>query len=813
MKISRVYGKNRQTAQEGIIQNLLETLHEVLWVFTPDFKTLLYINPAVEEIFGCTAEQLYAQSDLWMRCVHTDDQNLVAQWMHDSGEVSYRIVRPNGQMRWLHSRAQVIYDANGQPSSVNGITCDITQRKHVDNTLLHLVESEREENRIAQILREIATILSQDLNYDFVLDHLLKQVARIVPFDGACVMLVRNERAYVARYRGYDQPGYEASGILVGGRSFDIQTTPNLRYLFESQQAMAIPDTRAFSDWVQVEKFEYRSWVGAPFVHEGQVDAFLSLDKLEPNFYGPIHAQRLALFAKQASLALSNAKLFAETLEALEHEQKLGEITRAISSELDLPVVLQQVVRLAVELAGAEAGTMSILDDEMQALRYPYIYNLPAELKTLVVKNGEGVVWDVIYKRQPLMLNHYAAAAHADPRWAATGVQSIIIVPVVVGNACLGALTVAAYSREHSFEARDCDLVEMVGRQAGIAIQNARLFEAIARRANEAETLRQAAADVNSALDLDKVLEKILERLESVIPYDSASIFLFEEDHMRMKAGRGLPNLAELLGRQYAPDNPLFKAIEENGSAIILEDAQTDPRFERWGNATYIHGWIGLPLRVRYENIGYLIIDSQQVGAYRQADADLGQAFADEVAIAIENARLFQQVQQLAITDPLTGLYNRRYFTEAANREFDRARRYQDPLTVIMIDLDRFKLVNDTYGHLVGDRALISVANRCQQSLRDVDILARLGGEEFIVLLPKTTLEGAYPVAERLHDHIMTQPVDAGRQQIFVSASMGIAALSEDCADLQTLIDRADRALYVTKNAGRGAISVWSEDK
>jgi diguanylate cyclase (GGDEF)-like protein/PAS domain S-box-containing protein len=803
-------------AQEKIIHNLLETLHEVLWAFTPDFKTLLYVNPAVEEVFGYTAEQLYAQSDLWIRCVHPDDQILVTQLMQESwrnsDEVSYRIVRPDGQMRWLRSRAHMIYDSDGKPLSVNGITFDISERKKAENALQKLAENEREENRIAQILREIATILSQDLNYDLVLDHLLKQVARIVPFDGACVMLVRNERAYVARYLGYDQPGYEDSRLLIGGRSFAISTTPNLHYMFESQQAMAIPDTRAFSDWVQVEKFEYRSWVGAPFVHEGQVDAFLSLDKLEPNFYGPIHAQRLSLFAKQASLALSNAKLFAETLEALEHEQKLGEITRAISSELDLPVVLQQVVRLAVELAGAEAGTMSLLDDEMQALRYLYIYNLPAELKSLIVKNGEGVVWDVIYKRQPLLLNHYAAAPHADPRWAATGVQSIIIVPVVVGNACLGALTVASYNAEYSFEARDCDLVEMVGRQAGIAIQNARLFESIARRANEAETLRQAAADVNSALDLDKVLEKILERLDSVIPYDSASIFLFEEDHMRMKAGRGLPNLTELLARWYATNNPLFQAIEKARSAIILEDAQDDPRFERWGDATYIHGWIGLPLRVRYENIGYLIIDSQQVGAYRQTDADLAQAFADEVAIAIENARLFQQVQQLAITDPLTGLYNRRYFTEAANREFDRAQRYHDPLSIIMIDLDRFKQVNDTYGHLAGDRALISVANRCQQSLRDVDILARLGGEEFIVLLPQTTLEGAYLVAERLHDHIMTQAVDAGSQKIFVSASMGIATLSENCLDLQTLIDRADRALYVTKNAGRGAISVWSED-
>jgi len=371
---------------------------------------------------------------------------------------------------------------------------------------------------------------------------------------------------------------------------------------------------------------------------------------------------------------------------------------------------------------------------------------------------------------------------------------------------------VLSYDPERRFEARDRDLVETVGRQAGVAIRNARLFQAAQQRAIEAETLRQAASAVSSALELSEVLDQILSQLASVIPYDSAAIFLVEDNRLRMKAGRGLPDLEELLGQTYAMDDLLFKVIEETGRPLILADAQADQRFQRWNPGdSYIHGWIGLPLRVHEQKIGFLTIDSCVVGAYQAAHADLAQAFADEVAIAIENARLFEQVQFFAITDPLTGLYNRRYFFEAARREFERARRYSSPLSVILIDLDLFKRVNDTYGHLAGDRVLVTIAQRCRAALREVDVLARYGGEEFIFLLPQTDLDGSYLLAERLRTDIMEHPIDWGSQHIEVSASLGIAQLDPFCDDVLSLIHHADLALYETKHTGRGRITVWDE--
>jgi diguanylate cyclase (GGDEF)-like protein len=675
-----------------------------------------------------------------------------------------------------------------------------------------LFEAERMERHVATELREIANVFSQSLNYDSILDRVLDEVPRIVPYDGANILLLRDGQMYVARQRGYDQEGIEVEKA-VAALSLPLDKTPNLNRLVQTAQPLLISDTRADPEWILLEHVPYHSWLGAPLILEDKVEAILSLDKLEPNFYTPAHAARLSLFAGQAGLALRNAQLFAQTMDALERERHLSEITRAITSELDLSSVLQNVVRLAVELAGAEAGSMSILDADTGNLTSPYLYNLDLDPELARPYPQVGIVWETIQSRRATILEDYTNHPNADPVWVAAGIHAAISVPVIAGNTCLGGLGVFVFDPEYRFNARSLALVELVGRQAGIAVRNARLFESAQRRAIEAETLRQAASAVNSALEIKEVLDKILEQLKTVLPYDSASVFLLEDGHLKLKAAQGFPDLEELLERDYPVNNPLNQAIDEANAPVVIKDAQIDPRFLQWGNPRRIHGWIGLPLKVRDEKIGYLTVDSFKADVYNTMHAELAQAFAIEASIAIENARLFSQVQRLAITDPLTGLYNRRYFFEAARREFERARRYNSAMTIIMLDLDHFKQVNDTYGHLAGDRVLMTVAVLCKVSLREVDVLARFGGEEFILLLPQTGAEGGRVLAERLCDRIAHQIMEAGQQTISVSASLGLAELDAQCQNIRDLVERADRALYLSKKAGRARATVWKPDQ
>jgi two-component system cell cycle response regulator len=188
--------------------------------------------------------------------------------------------------------------------------------------------------------------------------------------------------------------------------------------------------------------------------------------------------------------------------------------------------------------------------------------------------------------------------------------------------------------------------------------------------------------------------------------------------------------------------------------------------------------------------------------------------FAGQAGVAVHNVRMHEEAQRLSLTDPLTGLWNYRYLRESLRREVERASRFGRMLTVLVLDLDHFKEVNDTHGHAAGDAVLVEFARRLRAGLREVDLAFRQGGEEFVVLLPETDAYGGAIVAERLGAAIRDMPVPIGRHQleadaqaaalhIPISVSIGIAVYPEHGTNAQQVLDAADAALYAAKDAGR----------
>jgi diguanylate cyclase (GGDEF)-like protein len=227
----------------------------------------------------------------------------------------------------------------------------------------------------------------------------------------------------------------------------------------------------------------------------------------------------------------------------------------------------------------------------------------------------------------------------------------------------------------------------------------------------------------------------------------------------------------------------------------------------------WVRSYVGVPVCIKGEVAGVMNLDSGQPDYFSLAHAERLKAFADQAAIAIENARLYEQAHQLSITDMLTGLYNRRHFFDLAEAELARGCRYGHQAAAIMVDVDHFKEVNDTHGHVVGDAVLAQVAGRLKGQLRVMDILARYGGEEFVVLLPETNLEGAMAMAERLRAHVASTPVAVSDLLITVSISLGVA-VSDACAwGLDTWLRHADDALYAAKARGRNQVSIYGGDK
>lgn len=323
------------------------------------------------------------------------------------------------------------------------------------------------------------------------------------------------------------------------------------------------------------------------------------------------------------------------------------------------------------------------------------------------------------------------------------------------------------------------------------------------------QALKQALEEISSELALSQVLRRILVSLKTVLNFDSATLFLKEQDVFKVVAARGFDNTSRLINRTLPANNKLLRQIQYLKTPIILNDAQDDPRFIRWEGSDHVKGWMGVPLIRRDEFIGLLTINSYKYSAYTQEDANLALSFANSAAVVIENAKLFEKTQQLAMTDTLTGIYNRRYFYELAQKEFVRSKRYQSPLSFILIDIDHFKNVNDHFGHLAGDQILVQFVKRAQEELRQTDIFARFGGEEFIILLPETNLNDAAFVAERLRKITAEFPFLLITAQTFITISLGVTCFRFSSLSVDHLIDECDKAMYEAKQLGRNRVQTW----
>jgi diguanylate cyclase (GGDEF)-like protein/PAS domain S-box-containing protein len=327
----------------------------------------------------------------------------------------------------------------------------------------------------------------------------------------------------------------------------------------------------------------------------------------------------------------------------------------------------------------------------------------------------------------------------------------------------------------------------------------------------QAETLRDATTALVSALDLNEVLQRVFTYLRLVIPYTSVCVFLFEDQCLRAVAGSGFNHPERVIGQNIDLHNPLIAEALTIKRPIILADVQNDPRFARWGDSQHTRAWMCVPLIWHNDIIGFLTIDHNDPNTYTEAQGDLAQAFANQAALAIQNSRMFAHIEHLAITDPLTNLYNRRHLFDLARREFNRYQRYHNDLAIIMCDIDHFTHVNNTYGHAIGDIVLQTITRRMTQNLRETDILGRYGGEEFMLVLTETSLQQAAEAAERLRSCVAKPPIPIEGHQISVTLSIGVACATPHCLDLDTLIRHADQALYQAKANGRNQVVCWQD--
>lgn len=339
------------------------------------------------------------------------------------------------------------------------------------------------------------------------------------------------------------------------------------------------------------------------------------------------------------------------------------------------------------------------------------------------------------------------------------------------------------------------------------------------RRRGSATTAKRLAilTDVvktaNSILEPRKVIELIMAKIQQLIPSEAWSMLMVDEERRELVFELALGGKGkEVSAFRVKMGEGIAGWVAQTGEPVIVNDVAKDRRFaSRFDSATRFQtrSVLCAPLISRGRTIGVVQVINREHGRFTRADLGILLTLVEPCAIAIENAILFQKTEQLTITDDLTRLFNSRYMNLYISREIKRCRRHGIPISVIFLDLDGFKNINDHYGHLAGSTTLTEVGQILTECVRESDILARYGGDEFVAVLPETPAAGALVIGERIRkaieEHVF---LSSQGLQARISASIGISAYPDHALTPEGLIQKADQAMYRVKERKKNGIEV-----
>ncbi len=333
------------------------------------------------------------------------------------------------------------------------------------------------------------------------------------------------------------------------------------------------------------------------------------------------------------------------------------------------------------------------------------------------------------------------------------------------------------------------------------------------RESGEVAVFHELGKALTSSLQLDQVLRTIMEKIDEFLHPDTWSLLLLDERtqelYFEIAIGKNAKPLKEL---RIKKGQGLAGWVAETGKAVIVPDTSKDERWYKDADEVTkaeTRSVVAVPVRFRDQCLGVIeLINCVGPGGFSARDLGLLEALADYAAIAIENARHVQKIHELTITDDCTCLYNARHLNFMLETEIYRSQRYGYEFSLVFIDLDHFKQVNDTHGHLTGSKLLGEIGVMIKAHCRLIDFAFRYGGDEFVVLLPQTSKENAYVVARRLHKLIReTAWLKDSGMEIRITASVGVSSYPHDSTSKAELLHLADEAMYLVKNTSRDSVA------
>jgi len=338
-------------------------------------------------------------------------------------------------------------------------------------------------------------------------------------------------------------------------------------------------------------------------------------------------------------------------------------------------------------------------------------------------------------------------------------------------------------------------------------------------RLRELLCLYQIATVLGDKMELDNAFRVAKRTILKNFEIDQFSAFFLDPVSQKLQL-RSWSGFKKPVGQQacFQPAENIFSETLRNGTVTYIEKMKPGDNTKYYyalENATGSFLCLPLVSRATKDPLGTINLYRKMEEGFSQEEISTLQNICKQIAHVIDKIIAFQQIKELSITDELTQIYNRRYFNQCLEREFMRSQRYQRPMTVLMVDIDHFKVYNDTNGHLAGDKTLFKVAQSLRESLRKADIVARFGGEEFVILLPETDKLHGLKVAEKLVRVIAGKKYERADILPFgkLTISLGIASYPSDGSTSKELLKTADEALYAAKAKGRNQVGTQKSEK
>ncbi len=479
----------------------------------------------------------------------------------------------------------------------------------------------------------------------------------------------------------------------------------------------------------------------------------------------------------------------------------LNEIGRALSSTLELDLLLERIYAEMRRLVEVSSFVIASHDTKTDQIRFEIEVTDGERLPRRSRPAGNHLMEYVLRTRQPLLIRErFGEETQRLGIEPLRQVGSMCAVPLVLYDRAVGVMMVHS-PKEGVFDEGHQELLRVLANEASIAIENARLFTEEQKKSRHLTLINNVSSHAITTLNPVEMLEKIATEIETSLAYDHIGIATLDYSTKELVVQAEAGARREARGRRIEIGEGIVGQVGRSGQMAMVREANAStPKMVLAGSVASI----ALPVIYAEQLLGVLYVESPKPCEFPEQEILLLRTLADLFAGALHNALTFQKAQEQAITDGLTGVKTHRFLMEALSAEWKRSTRANRPFALVLMDLDRFKFVNDFYGHLEGDVILRRVGHILEQNCRRSDVVARYGGDEFVILMPETSLEQAGQLANKLRAWVASDPLLRDKN---VTASFGIAGFPIHGSTPQELLQVADSSMYLSKHQGGNSVS------